>query len=145
MGQKQSHRMCYRSSIRLQGCSRTWVRSPPVSPRYPLWGWASRTAALPAGADETTTGEPPSVQHSHSHSLQRRVGRKNGGNGMNGKRKPQGFTVWVYTSSILTFSLLSTALASSFIEAVTTLTCQLHIVAQLSCDWQFGVELGRPL
>lgn len=131
----------WRWFIRLRGCSSTWARSPPVSPRCPLWGLVSRTAALPAGEGETTRGEPPSARHRDSGSLQ----QKAGGNNDNMAKWMKDSHIFhscfaVHNICLFNYQYLHHQLTSCY-----TLTCQLHIVAQLSGDWQLGVELGCPL
>lgn len=116
------------------GCIGTWVRSPPASPRRPLRASASQTAALPAAAGKTTKGEPPSAQHWDCCSLQGRAdGHKD-----NVAEQTEGCDLQAAYARY-------THLSHSNLWGFFVLTCQLHIVAQLSGDWQLRVEPGCPL
>lgn len=92
-------------------CHGTWVRSPPVSPCCPPRASVFQTAALSAGEGETTRGGPPFARHRDSRSLRQR--------GEMRKRSSQ---------------KVRRNLRHHKVSGCQMLTCQLHIVAQLSGD-----------
>lgn len=123
----------------------TWVQSPPIFPHWLLRDLVSQTAALPAGEDETARGEPPSDRRWDSHSLQERSGRNNKNvekwmtdrKNMNKphQEETQRQEKIIFPNALSVYAILK----------LWHLTRQLHVEAQLSCDWEMWVEFGCSL